>query len=108
MLINTSRGGLIETGALISGLKSGQVGYAGLDVYEEEEAYFFEDHSTEVMTDAVLARLLTFPNVVVTGHQAFFTSDALDNIAQTTIQNVDAFVAGKKGEDHPNNVKAEY
>jgi len=108
MLINTSRGTLIDTLALIAGLKSGQIGYAGLDVYEEEEAYFFEDHSAEVISDATLSRLLTFPNVVITGHQAFFTADALENIATTTIQNVDAFVAGKTGDQHPNNVRSEY
>jgi len=108
MLINTSRGALIETSALINGLKSGRIGSAGLDVYEEEEAYFFEDHSAEVISDAVLARLLTFPNVLVTGHQAFFTFEALNNIAETTLNNIDAFVDGKVGDDHPNRAKAEY
>ncbi|RMD78008.1 MAG: 2-hydroxyacid dehydrogenase [Lentisphaerae bacterium] len=94
MLINTSRGHLVDTTALIRGLKSGQIGYAGLDVYEEEDKYFFADHSTEVIDDDVLARLLTFPNVIVTAHQAFFTRDALRNIAQTTVHNILAFYEG--------------
>ena len=94
MLINTSRGGLIQTQALIQALKSGKIGSAGLDVYEEEDEYFFEDRSGEVLTDDVLARLFTFPNVLVTAHQAFFTKEALTNIAETTLLNLDAFFQG--------------
>ncbi len=88
MLINTSRGAVVDTQAVIAGLKGGQIGYLGLDVYEEEADYFFEDLSEEVITDDTFARLLTFPNVVVTGHQAFFTHEALQNIAETTLHNV--------------------
>ncbi len=94
MIINTGRGRLIDTRALIDGLKSGKIGYAGLDVYEEETEYFFEDKSGEVITDDVLARLLTFPNVIVTSHQAFFTSDALRNIARVTLENLKEFFDG--------------
>lgn len=88
MLINTSRGALIDTVAIIKNLKSGKIGYLGLDVYEEEADLFFEDVSDKILEDDVFARLLTFPNVLITGHQAFFTSDALDSIAQTTLQNL--------------------
>lgn len=88
MLINTSRGGVVDTRAVVAGLKSGQIGYLGLDVYEEEADYFFEDLSQKVITDDTLARLLTFPNVVITGHQAFFTEEALRSIAETTLGNV--------------------
>jgi len=91
MLINTGRGALIDTPAVIAGLKSGRIGALGLDVYEEEERLFFADHSSEVITDDVFARLLTFPNVVITAHQAFFTREALDRIATTTIASLDAF-----------------
>ena len=87
-LINTSRGALIDAPALIRGLKSGHIGYVGLDVYEEEADLFFEDLSGRVIQDDVFARLMTFPNVIVTGHQAFFTSHALENIAETTLQNI--------------------
>jgi len=95
MLINTSRGGLIETRDLIDALKTRKIGAAGLDVYEEEDGYFFEDRSGEVLTDDVLARLFTFPNVLVTAHQAFFTKEALGNIAETTLGNLDAFFRGE-------------
>jgi len=88
VLINTGRGKLIDTKALIDGLKSGKIGAAGLDVYEEESDYFFEDRSAELIADDVLARLLTFPNVLVTSHQGFFTVEALHNIAQTTLNNI--------------------
>lgn len=88
MLINTGRGALIDTTALIDALKSGNVGAAGLDVYEEESEYFFEDFSSSMVEDDVLARLLTFNNVLVTSHQAFFTEEALRNIADTTLLNV--------------------
>lgn len=94
-LINTGRGALIDTKALIAGLKTGQIGAAGLDVYEEEEGIFYQDLSDQVLTDDVLARLLTFPNVLVTSHQAFFTREALTNIARTTLQNISDFESGK-------------
>ena len=95
MLINTSRGGLVDTRAVIVGLKSGHIGYLGLDVYEEESDLFFEDKSGAALQDDVFARLLTFPNVLITGHQAFFTATALDNIARTTLDNVTAFERGQ-------------
>jgi len=91
MLINTSRGGLIDSFSLIEGLKSGKIGYLGLDVYEEEENLFFKDLSGQVIQDDVFARLLSFPNVLITGHQAFFTSTAMENIADTTLGNITAF-----------------
>lgn len=91
MLINTSRGAIVDTRAVITGLKSGQIGHLGLDVYEEEAGLFFEDMSDQMITDDVFARLLTFPNVLVTGHQGFFTDEALTAIARTTIANVSAF-----------------
>ena len=88
MIINTSRGAVIDTQAVIAGLKNGKVGHLGLDVYEEEADVFFEDLSNEVIPDDTLSRLLTFPNVVITGHQAFFTRDALQCIAETTMRNI--------------------
>jgi D-lactate dehydrogenase len=99
MLINTSRGALVDAQALIDGLKSGKVGFVGLDVYEEEADLFFEDLSDQVIQDDVFARLTTFPNVVITGHQAFFTSNALQNIASTTLSNLTVL---EKGEVCPN------
>jgi D-lactate dehydrogenase len=102
LLINTSRGALVDTAALVAGLKSGHLGGAGLDVYEEESGYFFEDRSDQVITDDVLARLLTFPNVVVTSHQGFLTTDALQAIARTTARNVRDFLAGKRGRELEN------
>lgn len=102
MLINTSRGGLINTRDVIDGLKSRQIGYLGLDVYEEEKGLFFEDHSTQILLDDVIARLMTFPNVLITSHQAFLTDTALQNIAETTIQNLNTFQAGASC---PNEVK---
>jgi D-lactate dehydrogenase len=93
MLINTSRGAVVDTRAVIAALKSGQLGSLGLDVYEEEADLFFRDLSDEVLHDDLFARLLTFPNVVITGHQAFFTADALAAIAQTTLANLDSFEA---------------
>lgn len=95
MLINTSRGALIDTRAVIQGLKSGQLGYLGIDVYEEEEQLFFEDLSNEVIQDDTFMRLLTFPNVMVTAHQGFFTHEALTAIAETTLLNVSAFETGR-------------
>lgn len=95
MIINTGRGKLIDTQDLIQGLKSNHVGFAGLDVYEEESQYFFEDFSQNVLNDDVLARLLTFNNVLITSHQAFFTAEAMHNIALTTLQNIKDFIAHK-------------
>ncbi|MFC7704356.1 2-hydroxyacid dehydrogenase [Plastorhodobacter daqingensis] len=91
MLINTSRGAVVETQAVIRGLKEGVIGGLGLDVYEEEADLFFEDLSDQVLHDDVFARLLTFPNVLITGHQAFFTREAMTNIAETTVENLIAF-----------------
>jgi len=95
MLINTGRGGLVDTPALIEALKSGQLGYLGLDVYEEEAQLFFEDRSDLPLQDDVLARLLTFPNVIVTAHQAFLTREALAAIAETTLHNIASWAAGQ-------------
>ncbi|MCK4905209.1 2-hydroxyacid dehydrogenase [bacterium] len=94
MIINTGRGKLVNTQALINDLKSGKIGSAGLDVYEEESDYFFEDKSTELIIDDTLARLLTFPNVLITSHQAFFTQEAIHNIAYTTLSNLKEFFDG--------------
>ncbi len=91
MLINTGRGALVDTRAVIEGLKSGRIGRLGLDVYEEEADLFFEDRSDRILADDVFARLLTFPNVLITGHQGFFTEDALRAIAETTLANIAAF-----------------
>ena len=95
MIINTGRGPLIDSKALIDGLKHRIVGSAGLDVYEEESDYFFEDFSNELLDDDVLARLLTFNNVLVTSHQAFFTREALTNIAMTTMTNIQEYFGEK-------------
>lgn len=94
MLINTSRGGLVDTSAIIKGLKSGKVGYLGLDVYEEEADLFFEDRSQTVIQDDIFMRLLTFPNVLVTSHQAFFTQEALSEIARVTARNLSQMERG--------------
>ena len=95
MLINTGRGALVDTPALIDALKDGQLGYLGLDVYEEEAELFFEDQSDQPLQDDVLARLLTFPNVIVTAHQAFLTHEALTAIAETTLSNIVCWAAGQ-------------
>jgi len=95
MLINTGRGALVDTPALIEALKSGQLGYLGLDVYEEEAQIFFEDRSDQPLQDDVLARLLTFPNVIVTAHQAFLTREALAAIAGTTLDNIARWMVGE-------------
>jgi D-lactate dehydrogenase len=95
MLINTSRGALIDATAVIEALKSGKVGYLGLDVYEQESDVFYEDLSNEIIQDDVLQRLITFPNVLVTSHQAYFTETALRNISETTIANLNDFAAGR-------------
>lgn len=96
MLVNTSRGGLIDTKAVIKSLKNQKIGYLALDVYEQEEELFFEDLSDEIILDDTFQRLLTFPNVLITGHQAFFTQEALTNIADTTIKNINQFAEGKE------------
>lgn len=95
MIINTGRGGLIDTRAAIAGLKSKKIGHLGLDVYEEEGDLFFEDNSNYLLQDDVFARLLTFPNVVITGHQAFFTREALTAIAESTLANITHFEHGE-------------
>lgn len=94
LLVNTGRGALIDSRALVDALKTGRLGGAALDVYEEEEGVFFQDLSNRILQDDVLARLLTFPNVLVTSHQAFLTHEALDNIARTTLANITAFERG--------------
>jgi D-lactate dehydrogenase len=96
MLINTSRGGLVDTDGLIAGLKSGRIGSVGLDVYEEEADLFFEDLSQTIIQDDRFMRLLSFPNVLITGHQAFFTREAVRSIAEITLSNVTAFENGEK------------
>jgi D-lactate dehydrogenase len=95
IIINTSRGGLIDTKAIIKGLKSGKINHLALDVYEEEGDLFFEDLSDKVLQDDVFARLLTFSNVIITAHQAFFTKDALQDIAETTLNNLTLIEHGK-------------
>lgn len=102
VLINTSRGGLVDTKATIKALKTGKIGALAIDVYEQEENVFFKDLSDEVIQDDVLMRLMTFPNVLITSHQAFLTEEALEQIASTTIGNLNAYAAGK---DLPNIVK---
>lgn len=104
MVVNTSRGALVDTVAAIEALKTGKIGYLGLDVYEEEDDLFFEDLSDKVIQDDVFSRLLTLPNVLITGHQAFFTENALRNIAETTIENISLF---ENGPDTPNAVTSE-
>ena len=96
MLINTSRGALVDTRAVVRALKSGKIGALGLDVYEEEADLFFEDLSTQLIQDDVFARMLTFPNVLITGHQAFFTEGAMEAIAAKTIENITAFEEGRQ------------
>ncbi|MCL2629057.1 MAG: 2-hydroxyacid dehydrogenase [Oscillospiraceae bacterium] len=95
LLINTSRGALVNTHALIEALRASKIGGAGLDVYEEEEEYFFEDFSNEVLIDDDLARLLSFPNVLITSHQGFFTREAMQEIAAVTMKNIHAFENGE-------------
>ncbi|MTV26079.1 2-hydroxyacid dehydrogenase [Nitriliruptoraceae bacterium ZYF776] len=97
MIVNTSRGALVDTPAVIEALKDGRIGHLALDVYEEEGDLFFEDLSDTVIRDDVFSRLLTFPNVLITAHQAFFTEEALRNIAETTFGNIAAFAEGRRG-----------
>ena len=96
VIINTGRGALIDTKALVHALKHKHIGGAALDVYEEESAFFFKDCSAEIIADDVLARLLTFPNVLITGHQAFLTTTALSNIAEVNLNNFSSFLSGKE------------
>jgi D-lactate dehydrogenase len=93
-IINTSRGALIETKAVIKALKKKKVGYLGIDVYEQEEDLFFQDLSEEILQDEDIARLMTFPNVLITGHQAFLTREALHQIALTTLTNLNELESG--------------
>lgn len=95
MIVNTGRGMLIDSADLVEGLKEKRIGAAGLDVYEEEEAYFFEDKSTQIIEDDILGRLLSFHNVLITSHQAYFTQEALEAITQTTLQNIQDFLDNK-------------
>jgi D-lactate dehydrogenase len=101
MIINTSRGGLVDAKAVIRGLKSGQIGHLGLDVYEQEADFFYENLSETIILDDVLQRLISFPNTLVTSHQAYFTETALRNISETTVANLHAF---KNGEPLENEV----
>jgi D-lactate dehydrogenase len=96
MLINTSRGALVDTKAAIEALKTGQLGYLGIDVYEQEEKLFFTDWSEAVIQDDVIMRLMSFPNVLITAHQAFFTEEALQQIAEVTLDNIHAYETGKE------------
>ena len=95
MLINTGRGKLIRTEDLIEGLRTGQIGSAGLDVYEEEQNFFYEDRSDKMIDDDKLALLLMMPNVIITSHQAFFTREAMHNIATTTLENIRDWADGR-------------
>ena len=99
ILINTSRGGLIDAAALVAALREGRLDGVGLDVYEEEAGVFFVDHSLEVMTDDTLARLMTFRNVLVTSHQAYFTRDAVGQIIDTTVRNVADYLTGRTSDN---------
>lgn len=99
MLINTSRGGLVDTKAVIKGLKDQKIGHFGLDVYEQEENIFFEDLSGSIIQDDMITRLMTFPNALITSHQAFFTQEAMTSIAETTLQNIQDFEEGKELEN---------
>ena len=95
MIINTSRGGLIDTNAAVEGLKSGHIGYLGIDVYEQEEKLFFRDLSAEIISDDVIQRLMSFPNVLITAHQAFFTKEAMDQIATITFNNIQSLMENR-------------
>ncbi|MGB0452284.1 MAG: 2-hydroxyacid dehydrogenase [Bacteriovoracaceae bacterium] len=99
MLINTSRGGLIDTNSMVQNIKNKKIGSLGLDVYEEEEGVFFKDLSSGILYDDRLARLTTFPNVLITSHQAFLTQEALSEISQTTLKNIESFVNNETNEN---------
>jgi D-lactate dehydrogenase len=94
MLINSTRGAVIDAAAAIEALKEGQLGYFGLDVYEQEEKLFFKDLSEKIITEDVITRLISFPNVLITSHQGFFTKEALEQIAMITLKNMDDFEKG--------------
>jgi D-lactate dehydrogenase len=96
MLINTSRGGLVDTAAIIEGLKTGHLAYVGIDVYEQEEKLFFRDLSDGIVQDDIIARLMSFPNVLITAHQGFFTKEAMNQIASTTLNNIHNLLSGKQ------------
>lgn len=96
IIVNTARGGLIDTKALVDAIKSGQIGGVGLDVYEHEEKYFFNDFSSNIVTDDTLIQLMSYPNVLLTSHQAFLTEEALCSIAKTTLENLHAFTTNGK------------
>ena len=104
LIVNTSRGSLVHTSDLLQGLRSGKIGGVGLDVYEGESPYFFKDNSERVIADDMLRELISLSNVLVTGHQAFLTREAIDNIAQTTIDNIEAWKDGKTASSHPNSI----
>jgi D-lactate dehydrogenase len=101
LVVNTSRGALIDTAAMVDALKAARLRGLAIDVYEEEDRLFFEDHSADIVQDDTFARLLTLPNVIVTGHQAFFTDQALRDIATTTLENITLF---EQGSSLPNQV----
>jgi D-lactate dehydrogenase len=103
LLINTSRGGLVDTKALLNGLQDGIIGGVGMDVYENEEEYFFQDWSARQIKDLDLLALIGENNVVMTAHQAFFTKEAVDTIIEVTLQNLADFKNGMTGQSHPNN-----
>ena len=103
MLINTARGGIVETQAMIDALKTGQVGSFGMDVYEKETGVFFYDFSETILEDDTLALLTTFPNVLITAHQAFLTQTALENISDTTIHNLSCWANGRETENELTN-----
>ena len=94
IIVNTSRGALIDTEALVEGLKELWIGGAALDVYEEESNYFFEDLSNQILKDDLLSRLISFPNVIITSHQAFFTKEAMEKIASVTFKNLNEYRSG--------------
>jgi D-lactate dehydrogenase len=96
ILINTSRGGLVDTESAIQALKTGQLGGLAIDVYEQEASLFFQDLSSTIICDDIIQRLVSFPNVIVTGHQAFFTVEAIGQIMQTTIDSITAFERGEE------------
>ena len=96
MLVNTSRGGLVSHSAVIEALKKQQLGALAIDVYESEEGLFFQNHEGELLDDEIITRLMSFPNVLITGHQGFFTKESLAEIAHTTIENLECFEEGKE------------
>lgn len=99
-IINTSRGALINTNEIIHGLKTGHIAHLGIDVYEQEQKLFFKDLSDSIIEDDIIQRLMSFPNVLVTGHQAFFTEEALSQIATTTLKSIDRLYKGQEPEDN--------